>query len=150
MEEQTIKLETALLAEEKGFNEHTDEVFAETEGVEWVDHHTGNIRRSPYKPPRVKTERYLDSDDREVCKAPTQSLLQKWLREKYDLDVTVMCFYRFQDCVNEVLGKSTTKVKEYAFDIFDHEWVDEKYYPRYEDALEEGLTEALNLIGQTK
>lgn len=73
--------------------------------------------------------------DHIVCKykAPTQALLQKWLREIHNIDLWAAKYTRYG-------GKT-----EYIFHIFEknpNPW----FFNTYEDALEKGLQEALKLV----
>ena len=72
------------------------------------------------------------------CSTPTQSLLQKWLREKYNLHLHIYWL---------------TETEKWGVDIYS--LVDDSLMNMpleycknnsYEDALEQGLQEALNLI----
>lgn len=72
-----------------------------------------------------------------ICSAPTQSLLQKWLREIHNIHVS-----SFED-----YGKTVLLIHYY-----DHEnsrvelWSYKGPYDTYEEALEKGLLGALKLI----
>jgi hypothetical protein len=81
---------------------------------------------------------------------PTQSLLQKWLREVHqiyvDVDIDQTTYPKFCYMISRFIGNPTNLAAE--------EW-DWKNYPngenwslhrKWEDALEEGLFEALKLI----
>lgn len=68
--------------------------------------------------------------------APTQSLLQKWLREEHSLHIMISC----------LLGGGG-----YMFDVLETMYGDKrtvcvKEFKTYEEALENGLQEALKLI----
>ena len=73
-----------------------------------------------------------------ICsdKRISQSLLSKWLREKYDIDVIINTYRnQNQKCYKySISEKSKNVIKS------------EEYYNTYEDALEVGLQEALKLI----
>jgi hypothetical protein len=73
--------------------------------------------------------------------APTQSLLQKWLREEHGIPVTVIHFPSYNDG-----GKS--EYVEYRYSIIrDNEvWDEIMRHKTYEEALEKGLQEGLKLI----
>ena len=128
MEEQLITFETAQLAKEKRFNwkvlYHCSEKGI---GEEWKDGHKG---------------RDVNFNNRWTYKcysAPTQSLLQKWLREVHSIDVEPRL-------ANQEFKKS------YYFAI--HKYIEYREqlhhtnirYDSYEQALEYGLLEALKLI----
>jgi len=85
MEDQVINLETGMLTKEKGFDLKTEYVYAETWCFDYEDHHTGNEYHAEYVKPRLVSSEYPGFHDHIVCKAPTQSLLQKWLREVHNV-----------------------------------------------------------------
>jgi hypothetical protein len=74
-----------------------------------------------------------------MMSAPTQSLLQKWLREVHNIDVWV----------NKI---GSTNEKKYYFNVMvNNKFVNttnsnSKTFLKYEEALEVGLQEALKLI----
>jgi len=86
------------------------------------------------------------SDD--YIKAPTQTLLQKWLREEHNLFVEV------RNCGAVLEYKATEWVIEFSFKIFGlsktgglfHRTFSKEFYKTTEDALEKGLIEVLKLI----
>lgn len=126
MEEQLITFETAKLAKEKKAILKTNIAYVYRN----VEHQ--NIS---YK--GILTAAPLLCD----IPAPTQSLLQKWLREVYNLHVNVTEHifnqYGFEirlktDCVHYWNCSSFTNTKY--------------FYESYEEALEIGLQEALQLI----
>lgn len=79
--------------------------------------------------------------------APTQSLVQKWLREKYNIDITIMI--RFAESYGVLLHQNRNPIRNKNGDILEI-IVDPS--PSniktgiYEEALEKGLQEALKLI----
>ena len=109
-----ISFETAKLAEEKGFKKLCDFSYDE-DGIL-----TGNCEQS---------YNYV---------APTQSLLQKWLREEHHLIVIVAYQYEHDST-------------PYSYWIYKennslplNQWIND--LKTYEEALEKGLQEALKLI----
>ena len=70
--------------------------------------------------------------------APTQSLLQKWLREKHGIDVLP---FKEQNTIQDLS-------LIYTWTIFNKGIISTipKGYDTYEQALEKGLQEALKLI----
>jgi len=135
MKEQLISFETAKLAKEKGFNE----------GCLYDYNNSSDLRKN------VHSLFYNDSLDFYI--APTQSLLQKWLREVYNIEVDVM---RYTYSGGEYQGKCYM----WAIDKYDPNYNPETEDPWiletrksqgydfkvYEEALEEGLYQALLLI----
>jgi len=116
MKEQLIGLECAKLAKEKGFGIETELVYHENK----LWHITNLIQF------------YKGKYDF----APTQSLLQKWLREKKGIIVEVAWYH------NGKVAKWISKTWE--VETAKYKAGDEK--DTYEEALEEGLKEALKLI----
>jgi len=125
MEEQLVSFETAVLAKEKGFNDivgiirgkHYYNFKGELNGdsLEELKHRKENP--NPYK----------------SIPAPTQSLLQKWLRDKHDCIVIVDWGPLSEKYSYEIYYKTRDMDGEYVNKL-------------YEDALEKGLQYALNLI----
>lgn len=114
MNEQLISFETAKLAKEKGFKRLCDFSYDEDGMI------TGNCEQA-YN-----------------FVAPTQSLLQKWLREKHHLIIIVAYQYEHDST-------------PYSYWIYKelqslpiNQWVND--LNTYEEALELGLQEALKLI----
>jgi hypothetical protein len=107
MKEQLINFETAKLAKDRGFDLVCLEPYYE-----------GNKE---------------DGWDSQRIERPTQSLLQKWLREEYNTNIWVSCTpylnsYTFNYNLN----------KEIITDVIK--------YVNYEEVLEKGLQEALKFI----
>ena len=116
IKEQLINFETAKLAKEKGFT-YAYEFYDKEGNIEdfgmvggWTDCHDENYA------------------------APTQSLLQKWLREVHNLHISVNPKILPSNEIKYYLFKG--KIKKDFKDLFN----------TYEDALEIGLQEALKLI----
>ena len=127
MQEQLVSFETAKLAKEKGFDERTILWFGKNDeiinlfGAKTFNSNIGN--RSDFQ-----------------CCAPTQSLLQKWLREKHSIHIvvnpTIEMYWTF-GLIN--LGNENIKLNgPIVYNNHD--------YNTYEEALEIGLQEALKLI----
>ena len=121
MTEQLVSFKIARLAEEKGFNIECEKYY-NTENQLWT-YTWGDEGLYP-----------------EAVFAPTQSLLQKWLREKHRIDIDITrCTIQnnnngvgYQYEFNENKGEDGGS----CFTVFD----------TYEEALEKGLQEALKLI----
>lgn len=116
MKEQLISFETAKLAKEKGFKCNSSD-------CSWAYLNTNGMAMS--------------YDEKSCVLIPTQSLLQKWLREKHDLHL----------CVG--LDRSLIEEPNYNYQLINHsQTVDysETNFKTYEEALEKGLYEALKLI----
>ena len=124
MEDQLVGFETAKLAKEKGFNIKT--LFA---------YNLLGVTNNSFKIHRKKD---FDEFSNIYCPSPTQSLLQKWLREKHHLIIIVAYQYEYDST-------------PYSYWIYKesqplpiNQWVDD--LSTYEEALEIGLQEALKLI----
>ena len=136
MEEQLVSFETAVLAKEKGFDEECDTYV--TEG----NHHETDVAAF-YK----NSYGYVT--------APTQSLLQKWLRETYNIKVFVIPNFEsvniMKDSNKIVTGYyDIYKILPYFFEAIIFVKDKNRFYSTshetYEKALEIGLMKALNLI----
>lgn len=139
MKDELVTFETAKLAKEKGFESKCNGYYYHIE-----DEHNlitnSLLCAKNYNDPVITTERYSS--------APTQSLLQRWLREEHNIsvDITTDAFtndtdntYVYQCVVWEgVIDKEIMLSKI----NLSHEF----YEDTYEQALETGLFEALKLI----
>ena len=129
MKEQLISFETAKLAKEKGFN---------WEVVNYIKLSTisKSLIEDECKPQNINS---LQCGT--IFSRPTQSLLQKWLREKHYIHIIVNTnteMYWTFGLVN--LGN------ENIFSLNGHTVYYKYEYNIYEEALEKGLQEALKLI----
>lgn len=130
MQEKLIDFNTAVLAKEKGFN--------------WNVRATFNTKFKDNSIPCINTSltNWNINDDmfKRYVSAPTQSLLQKWLREKHDKYIT-LTFIR--------VGEADSS---YTVDIYCwRKWKSYKIknipdFVTYEEALEVGLFNGLKLI----
>lgn len=132
MKDELIIFETAKRAKEKGFNIFTGKAWIKKEGQElfFVPVYTGVTNGIDYH-------------------APTQSLLQKWLREVHNIHINITRIYNFnkkpaifQGYNIYISGKSSEDI---TYGEINNKLI-RKYYNDYEKALEAGLQEALKLI----
>jgi len=171
MKNQVISLEVAKLAKENQFNIPTqkayinNEIFVNYEKVSGYcdnyridanDFHKnwnrvgwmfdkGGLRCFGCK---LDNKKYF-----EAYLAPTQSLLQKWLREIHDIHI-VISVYRDMDhrdnydlkIIKHVLIIPLINKKLKGLDILEDFPIKNSIFYTYEEALEEGLKEALLLI----
>ena len=115
MKEQLISFETAKLAKEKGFDEMCDNHYC----------------YSPSGDSSIFMDDLRNSEhSNNELTAPTQSLLQKWLRDIHNIHIQV-CSWKTASY--NIVFKGTHKVNK-------------KSLATYEVALEDALIEALNLI----
>lgn len=117
MEEQFISFQTAKLAKEKGFN------------IESKFRYASNGRL---------TKKVYDFD--EWCEAPTQSILQKWLREKHRIHI------HFCTTTEGEWQHAIIELKTHVGFLGMGTMRDEPTFNSYEEALESGLYQALKLI----
>lgn len=150
MKEQLISFKTAKLAKEKGFNlkskkgYYTYQKDIETALTEYKN--PIDIDKSQECTFANACKPFANSDLPKdfLCTAPTQSLLQKWLRERHNLHIYIDTTSSFGDMQSHVSKyKALVKVPFKPF-----KWTTGKYYlgDTYEEALEKGLQEALKLI----
>ena len=138
MKEQLINFKTAKLAKEKGFNIQCFYYYDKIEKLIEPYEENGSSTDVEF---RVNLTDLLDNYNegyRENYSASTQSLLQKWLREKHHLIIIIAYQYEHD---------STS----YSYWIYKennslpiNQWVND--LNTYEEALELGLQEALKLI----
>lgn len=158
--EQVISFETAKIAKEKGFKDMTTHYYLDNGSLKEnrVYVHYGNDGDfyveleeflESYNSGWVATEKgefcfgCASPNYMEVFSAPSQSVLQKWLREVHDIDVTV--WIRFADAYGVLIYKNRNNVKGYD-EIIVHPTPDNYKTGVYEDALERGLRKALELV----
>jgi len=122
MEEQLIEFETAKLAKEKGFKIPCD-------GRWWIE------PASDWKFSKQGAVKCNNSSDDSIAR-PTQSLLQKWLREVHNIDVYAQPV-RFTGYI---------EIGYYTYSVMGEIPVKNYRYNSWEEALEVGLLEGLKLI----
>ena len=125
MEEQLISFETAKLAKEKGFDWKFAGAYVNPE--KWVLSRGGHINNY---------NKFVGS-----ITAPTQSLLQKWLREKYKIHCLADCNASGWAWFIEKTNGTSIASGDYEGPI-----PESGRWSNYEDALESGLKEALKII----
>lgn len=130
MQEQLITFETAVLAKEKGFDIPTRNFIADES---WKDDSIFNCTEVGY--PEFTSDMESDSGFGDITKVPTQSLLQRWLREIHNIDVLV----------TSVKGYELTR---YVSKIYRNKmWIKLVGHSlNYENTFEKGLQEGLKLI----
>lgn len=139
MTEQMITFKTAKLAKEKKFNWKVRQVYDNNGKKIDVISHTNKSNQLI-----INNTSHIYN----ICSAPTQSLLQKWLREKHNIYVTSKPY------IDDVSNETDENIKFQI--LWENEIVDVKdsynvfsdytYYHNYEEALEIGLQEGLKLI----
>ena len=124
MEEQLISFETAVLAKEKGFKIPTPVMYK------------GNERSYGHNNEWGIDEKRLDGEfpyrNQQWYSIPTQSGLQKWLREKHNI---------------HLIAYKNINIDGYDWCFITTDGITNiNSYKTYEEALEVGLQEALNFI----
>ena len=134
IKDEFVTFDTAKLAKEKGFDELCKRVF-DTEGT-FLGFTGVELMRSRNKNSLLHL---IDTNTEDFeypnyyCTAPTQSLLQRWLREVHKIDV-IPAIYK-GEYYNWVTVNSKT-----------HRYTDKILFSTYEESLEKGLQQALTLI----
>lgn len=122
MKEKEISTKTAIIAEKAGFTLNNGTWFFKLNGIEYCTNVKGGIGG--------KEKTYIK------C---TQSLLQKWLREKHKLFICVK---------HKITGDLENPIVEFTYNGNNGEW-NNKYYSTYEKALEVALVECLQRVLET-
>jgi hypothetical protein len=141
MKEELISFETAKLAKEKGFQELCYYYYKNGKLIE-PSLENGSSTDIEFE---VELTELLENRNYKyynTISVPTQSLLQKWLREEHNIhidlttdlydDLETMCFRGF----------AILKMKKFKNPLYESYDV----FKTYEQALEKGLQEALKLI----
>jgi len=122
VQEQLISFQTAKLAKEKGVDFNVEKIYDANGILVTVFADKSFIENNNW---------YL---------APTQSLLQKWLREEHNIHIEISYDYITYDILISYPDNVPIKLISLLGD-------NSKYtFTKYEEALEEGLQKALKLI----
>ena len=122
MNNQVVSFKTAKLAKEKGFDVPTHDFYRNDGKYGWHE-------------PIPE-----DFDSTHRVSAPTQSLLHKWLREKYSIVIIIDYDYYTYSCKILTDPYSPIHIVDCG-KLSDNSWL-----KTYEDVLEKGLQEALKLV----
>lgn len=87
----------------------------------------------------VELDYTVEDDDGKVYFIPYQAELQEWLRNEYKIQITIDSV-SFDDILYKYI----------VWDLKYNEMNSEYIFPTYEEALEEGLVQALKLIIEKK
>ena len=138
MEEQLISYETAKLAKEKGFDEKVYREYDKS-GYLRCTSKSADVVLGPYDELLKSTE----------YPAPTQTLLQKWLREVHNIEVLISRIPPEAVLADKNKGKNILKNYNcYIWNLNSNPRIANNgtFLDIYEEALEIGLQEALKLI----
>jgi len=134
MTDQLISFKTAKLAKEKGFDKLVYACYNNSTALENLN----NIWSCGCEGGMHLEEWYYNYNaypHNTLYSAPTQSLLQKWLREEHNLSIEIAC----------------TIIKDWFFEIYkissgNRMYKAKAHFKTYEEALEVGLQEGLKQI----
>ena len=151
MEEQLITFETAKLAKEKGFDLLVYAGYIVylrdsdlEDGISYLggdDYACTGFKDILYNLNKSDEEKDLEFSGCRTTSAPSQSLLQKWLREEHKIHISI----------NPIISKNDWETRVYKINpqqLLDYIKQSHVYliFNTYELALEKGLQEALKLI----
>ena len=142
MEEQLISFDTAKLAKEKKFNIPCENFY-----IEYIDDDVADLFNYEEQRGSGYAELYRNNQEFKYS-APTQSLLQKWLREVHKIIVTSK---PYQDDVSNETDEDIEFQTLWENEIVNvkdsyNTFSDNTFHHSYEEALEIGLYQALKLI----
>ena len=132
MEDTLITFETAKLAKKKGFKEGSRKGYLPN-GETGISHYNSLC--------------YNDKEDYPTkYAAPTQSLLAKWLREKYDIEINITRMP--PEAIKSSFNKGNKRIKKYnmwVWSLNGNPRIENPslFFDNYEEAFEIGLQEAL-------
>ena len=135
MKEQLVTFKTAIIAKEKGFDEPCGDFFEINK--------QGKIKNSSHGLAIIKR-----NNIKLLVSIPTQSLLQKWLRDVHDIHILVIPDKKTDYNNGKLFFNCTVKVnsKDYDYDLIIRYQSKIAEYNIYELALEAVLLEALKWI----
>ena len=143
MEEQLVSLETAKLAKEKGFKELCFYYYNEDGKLQESYLENGSSTDVEFKVILTDLSDNYNSNNFRIKQfsSPTQSLLQKWLREVHNIHLTIFNHhaYTFKGNFYFVIGYD-------LISSMNNKLEPKKLSNTYEESLEIGLQEALKLI----
>jgi len=131
MEEQLVSFKTAKLAKEKGF---------ELNSCSYYELLKEGQLRWKFIDEEDDSGTWVNEDPKNRIAAPTQSLLQKWLREAHNIYIEIEHWHNEKEGFVKCGYKVYTKHKNTGPYIYNNKII------TYEDVLEKGLQEALKLI----
>ena len=126
MKDQLIRFETAKLAKEKGFNEPCNNAF------DLKIYQPSNLFEENIE--EISNVDEYSNSEYERFNRPTQSLLQRWLRDEKFIDVFVINSIK-ENCYDWEIREEENIVLEC-----------DQYFHNYEAALEDALKEALKSL----
>ena len=149
MIEKLVEYKTAVLAKEKGFEEKVQDWYDEfnNERKAGLTSDT-TIFKEDLARQINKYAKHLNKND---IARPTQNQLRTWLREyhQFFIEINTDCTSEPKFCYQiNVFNGNPRNLAEKEWGWYFHKQENWYLYYSYEDALEEALEEALNLIGK--
>lgn len=147
MQETLITFETAKLAKENGFSvDSTDNYFSWEKRIGNVP--LGLVHEENNKLTLKEMKKFKNNLFPQILyQRPSQSILQKWLRDKFFIQIDVVAYYDEEQL--PLHKDNIQKPKGYFFwNYYDEDFSESKAikFETYEEALELGLQESLKLI----
>lgn len=134
MKDELITYETAKLAKEKGFDELCEYGYYDLE----ENHKLNGTYKNFSDAYTTGLPKRRNSEGVSYCISPTQSLLQKWLREKHEINcIPIPYDNRYE---------SNIYWDGFTDEELHEDFLEENMFDTYELALEDSLYSALNLI----
>ena len=125
MEKQFVTYEIALVMKELGFDEHCFAMYCHHGKPQSIGLFTGN------DPSKISKR----SSFKLVCKAPLWQQCMDWLREKYNLHITIQ----------RVIGNKGTDIESESWTFEGTPW---KTYSTYQEAREQAVLKCIELCKQ--
>ncbi len=138
MEDEIVSFETAVLAYNKGFRDKISCI-----GGKNYYNYKGELNGDSSE--QLKDYLAAKKEDRDPddfylsISAPTQSCLQRWIREKHNIHISINIGLPHKNCIMYYCNVI-------KFGIHHKSKFKSQFYNTYEEALEEGLYQALKLI----
>ncbi len=139
MEDTLVGFEVAKLAKEKGFNWKVRYSFGHE-----INPHIA-YPNEDYSIPSDFNSPNMGRNWKNLYSAPTQSLLQRWLREKHGLIISIEPTFTYALTTNVGYYAYVKKVNK-EINTLEYLYLDIYFSATYEESLESGLLEALKLI----
>lgn len=145
MEEQLINFETAKLVKEKGFNEFCRYIYPFKTFLNYEEDCGKEFKKAI-----SYSYTFLD-ETVPIIYAPTQALLQKWLREEHNFWINVYTINCDPSCFKK--GSERTHILGYRVAIlhqgkFKEQLMVDGFGDTYKEILEKALHKALTTIGK--
>lgn len=147
MNEQLVSKETAILAKERGFNVEVRSYFDFKKFGDKPLEFYGKLDANNLMVWNVELSKNIPAD---YVSAPTQGLLQKWLREKHNLYICISAEF-YKTGINHIVQILCYNPNLTESDYYDNDkctWMygDNGQFDTYEEALEFALQKALTFI----